>query len=336
MKTNIFNIGLFTLILFFLASCSDDDHNAVAEIPPTQQFEAGLNTINFESEGETLVGGLFLPETYEEGQQLPVIIVSGPWTQVKEQVGYRYGEILAEQGYAALAFDHRFWGESGGEPRNLESTNEKSLDILNAVDFLVDLNAIDENRIAVLGVCAGVGNVSLAAAADTRIQAMATISPWIQHPETTPLFYGGAEGVAARIALAEEAERQYAETGVMPYVPAYDPNDPEAAMFFPVDYYANTERGNIEEWENRFAVQGWSEWLELNSVDFASNVTVPVRIIYGEETFLPQNITAFFDLLPNQNKDIFLISGEHTQFYDLDPFVTETARSAVEHFDLNL
>ena len=40
---------------------------------------------------------------------------------------------MADQGYAALAMDHRFWGESGGEPRFLESTREKSRDVLAAV-----------------------------------------------------------------------------------------------------------------------------------------------------------------------------------------------------------
>ena len=324
---------LALLSLFCFTACEDDEDSFVIDEDP---FVAGLNPVNFESQGVNVVGGLFLPDDYETGDQPPVIIVTGPWTQVKEQVGYRYARVLADQGYAALAMDHRFWGESGGEPRYLESTQEKSLDVLAAVEFLQTVDAVDSDRLGVLGVCAGVGNVSLAAAADDRIQAMATVSPWIQSPQTSPLFYGGDEGVAQRINLSREAQQTYNMTGDMPTVPAYDPNDPAAAMFFEVDYYGNPSRGNVPTWDNNFAVASWEEWMTLNTINMASSISIPVRIVYGNETYLPQNIEAYFSLLSNPESDITLIEGEHTQFYDQDPFVTETTIMAVEHFNEHL
>lgn len=196
-----------------------------------------------------------------------------------------------------------------------------------------EVAAVDPGRIGVLGVCAGVGNASLAIAIDDRIQAMATISPWVQYPETSTTLYGGEEAVNRRLALADAAMLQYQQTGVMSYVPAYDPNDPDAAMYFPVDYYGNPERGNIPEWTNQFAQAGWREWLTLNTVEMARQVDVPTRIVYGTETYLIPNIEAYYDLLPGEEKDIFLIEGEHTQFYDQDPYVTNTATSVAEHFN---
>ena len=321
--------------LAFLPSCGSDDDELVSAV--VDQYRPGLNPVSFESEGETVVGALFLPDTFSAGDQPPVVIVTGPWTQVKEQVGYRYARVMADLGYAALAMDHRFWGESGGEPRFLESTREKSLDVLAAVDFLQDVSAVDATRLGVLGVCAGVGNVSLATAADARIRALATISPWVQHPETSPDLYGGDEGVQERIVRSRLTEETYAETGEMPTVPAYDPNDPEAAMFFEVNYYGNPARGNVPAWNNGFAVAGWEEWLTLNTIDMARDVEVPVRVVYGTETYLTDNVRAYFDNLPNQEESsISQIEGEHTQFYDQDPFVTETAVSAAEHFDAHL
>lgn len=332
MKQIIISIGIAIASIAALSSCEEllPYLDRGGNTPPT--YAPGANDITFPSEGTTIVGTLFLPETYEAGDQLPVIIVSGPWTQVRETVGYRYGRVLAEQGFATLAFDHRYWGESGGEPRYLESTHAKAQDVINAVFYLQDVSAVDADRIGVLGVCAGVGNVSLAVAADERIRAMATISPWVQAPETSPTLYGGEEGVHRRIELANEAQQQYQMTGVMPYVPAYDPNDPNAAMFFPVDYYADPQRGNIPEWTNRFAVAGWEEWLTLNTIDMAREVNVPTRIVYGTETYLTQNIEEYYALLGTEEKDSFLIEGEHTQFYDQDPYVTNTAIRAAEHF----
>lgn len=122
--------------------------------------------------------------------------------------------------------------------------------------------------------------------------------------------------MAKRIKKAEAALAAFKKTGTMPVVDAYNPTNPEAAMFFPVDYYGNAQRGALPQWGNRFAVASWKEWLELDSVAFARNVKVPVKIVYGDKTFLLQNITAYHDLLPGK-KSMEQIGGEHTEFYDL-------------------
>lgn len=328
--------GLFALLFLFAFVACDDDATEELVLPedPVNQLRAGVNEVSFTSETVPMVGDLYLPTDYDGEERLPAVIVSGPWTQVKEQVGATYATPLTEEGFAVLAFDHRYWGESGGEPRYLESATAKSVDIRNAVTYLRTLdNTVDPDRIGVLGVCAGVGNVSLAAAEDDRIHSVATVSPWVQQPSTTPFFYGGEEGVAERIALSQEAEATYAETGEMPTVDAYDPEGNGAAMFFPVDYYGNPQRGAIPEWENRFAVASWQEWLELNTIDIAARVNQPTYIYYGDETFLPDNIQEYYEALPGE-KSIDSVVGEHTEFYDLtggDPTRNAVTRVA-EHF----
>lgn len=88
-------VGVSVIGLFALSSCEEllpfvkgpDGNSSEVYVP-------GANEVTFTSEGETIVGTLFLPEDYQEGDALPVIIVSGPWTQVKEQV-----EATATVGY---------------------------------------------------------------------------------------------------------------------------------------------------------------------------------------------------------------------------------------------
>ena len=70
--------------------------------------------VTFESQNETLVGTLFLPNTYQDGDRLPGVVVTGAWTTVKEQMPSTYATQLAHRGYAALVFDFRGWGESQG------------------------------------------------------------------------------------------------------------------------------------------------------------------------------------------------------------------------------
>lgn len=298
----------------------------------SQPMHTGLNRVTFTSEGETLVGALFLPDAYQPGDRLPVVIVNGPWTQVKEQIGYRYGRKLAELGLASFALDYRFYGESGGEPRQLESTRAKAKDVQNAISFLQTVDVIDPEQIGALGVCAGAGNVIFAASVDSRIKALATVVAWLQQPETTPLIYGDPAVIQHRIDLAQAAEEKYEKTGEMDYVAAYDPADGSgAAMFFPIDYYGNPNRGAIPEWKNQFAVVGWTEWLQLNSVSKAASVQVPTQMVHSDGAAFPQNVRHFFDALTVE-KDLHWTQGEHTQFYDEEPYVDKAARVVVDHF----
>ena len=52
----------------------------------------------FMSEGETLVGNLFLPEG---SKPAGVVVAVGPLTSVKEQAAGAYARAMAERGYAA-------------------------------------------------------------------------------------------------------------------------------------------------------------------------------------------------------------------------------------------
>ncbi|MEM7573428.1 MAG: alpha/beta hydrolase [Bacteroidota bacterium] len=310
---------LLALLLPFAKGEAQNSAIMPTTSPLETDFEPGTNPLQFSSEGELIAATLFLPEAYQAGDQLPVVIVEGPWTQVKEQLAYRYATDLSEQGIAALALDHRYWGESGGSPRFLESSSAKVEDLRNAISFLQQLSLIAEDEIFLLGVCAGAGTVAQTAAMDNRIAGMVTVAAWLQHPSTSPLFYGGEQGVAELIDLAENAANAYLESGEMPYVAAYDPEPGSgAAMAFPSDYYGSANRGAIAEWNNQFAVAGWKEWLELNTIDgVADRIDSPVLMIHSDQSALPDNVRRFYDQV-NGPKQLVWGEGAHTDFYDQD------------------
>ena len=68
--------------------------------------------ITFESNGNRLLGYLFLPEDLAAGQKVPAVVSVGPASSTKGQVPTIYAERLQALGYAALAFDHGSYGES--------------------------------------------------------------------------------------------------------------------------------------------------------------------------------------------------------------------------------
>jgi fermentation-respiration switch protein FrsA (DUF1100 family) len=54
------------------------------------------------------------------------VVTAGPLTSVKEQATGAYARALAARGFAALAFDHRTFGESEGDPRQVEDPRARS------------------------------------------------------------------------------------------------------------------------------------------------------------------------------------------------------------------
>ena len=125
--------------------------------------------------GITLTGDLYLPKN-RGNEPLAALALSGPYGAVKEQSSGLYAQNMAERGFAALAFDPSYTGESGGEPRNVSSPDINTEDFSAAVDYLGLQSFVDKNRIGVIGIC-GFGGFSLGAASvDKRIKAVATTS----------------------------------------------------------------------------------------------------------------------------------------------------------------
>ncbi|MFI8949581.1 alpha/beta hydrolase [Streptomyces sp. NPDC053750] len=108
--------------------------------------------------------------------RLPALVVSGPFGAVKEQSSGLYANEFARRGYVALAFDPSFTGESGGTVRDVASPDIYTEDYSAAVDFLGLQRIVDRERIGAQAVCGLSGIALTAAAADSRIKAVATAS----------------------------------------------------------------------------------------------------------------------------------------------------------------
>lgn len=132
--------------------------------------------VNFKNRyGITLTGDLYLPKNRGTAS-LTALAISGPFGAVKEQSSGLYANQMAERGFAALAFDPSYTGESGGEPRNVASPDINTEDFSAAVDFLGLQSFADKKRIGVIGICGWAGMALNAAAVDKRIKAVATTS----------------------------------------------------------------------------------------------------------------------------------------------------------------
>lgn len=297
---------------------------------PDASYKPGANKVTFTSVGVKMAGNLYLPASYKPGDKLPAVVVAGAWTTVKEQMADLYAKRLAEQGFATLAFDFRFWGESGGEPRQYESPKMKIQDIKNAVTYLQSLPMIDGNRIGGLGVCASAGYMAQAVAEGAGLKSFVTVAAWLHDAESLRSLFG-EEGVRRRMEAGMAALQKYEKIGQVEYVPAYKQNDPKAAMSSPLSYYGSPDRGAIPQWQNQFAVMSWPEWLQFNAIAAAPKVTIPTLFIHSDNSALPDNVRKFYNNMPGP-KNLFWTQGQHTDFYDREPYVTLATQVAAAHF----
>ncbi|HET7003787.1 MAG TPA: alpha/beta hydrolase [Puia sp.] len=125
--------------------------------------------------GIILSGDLYLPKD-SGNKTLAALAIGGPFGAVKEQSSGLYANQMAERGFAALAFDPSYTGESSGEPRNVASPDINTEDYSAAVDFLGLQKSVDRNRIGIIGICGFAGFALNATAVDKRVRAVATTS----------------------------------------------------------------------------------------------------------------------------------------------------------------
>ncbi|MEM6431789.1 MAG: hypothetical protein AAF708_21310, partial [Deinococcota bacterium] len=79
-----------------------------------QTFSKGPNRVEYESQGKKIVGNLYIPEDYKDGEKRPAIVLAPPATSLKEHAAGFYAEKFSKLGYITLAFDTRGIGESQG------------------------------------------------------------------------------------------------------------------------------------------------------------------------------------------------------------------------------
>lgn len=278
--------------------------------------------------GIELAGDLYLPRG--AAGTLAAVAVAGPFGAVKEQCAGLYAEELAARGFAALAFDPSFIGESGGAARNVASPDINTEDFSAAVDFLATRDGIDPEKIGILGIC-GFGGMALnAAAMDTRIKATVTCTMYDMTRVNAKGYFDTADSADARYktkkALNAQRTKDYQSGAYARAGGVADPL-PEDAPFFVKDYYDyyKTPRGYTERSLNSNA--GWNvtsslSFLNMPILRYSNEIRSAVLVIHGDKAHSCYfSKDAFADMVRDNpyagNKELLLIPGAvHTDLYD--------------------
>lgn len=274
--------------------------------------------------GITLSGDLYLPKN-AGNEKLAALAISGPFGAVKEQSSGLYANQMAERGFAVVAFDPSYTGESGGEPRDIASPDINTEDFSAAVDFLGLQNNVDRNKIGIIGIC-GFGGMALnATAIDKRIKAVATTSMY----DMTRVISKGYHDVVTleqRTKTLEDLNQQRwkdAETGKMEYPASHLPekltgNEPQ----FVKDYfnYYKTERGFHERSVN--STKGWRltsalSFMNMPILSYIKEISPrPMLLIAGENAHSKYFSEDIYKMAAEPKELMIIPNAVHVDLYD--------------------
>ncbi|GIP28614.1 alpha/beta hydrolase [Paenibacillus sp. J23TS9] len=276
--------------------------------------------VRFNAQGLQVAAILNTPE--HAGEKNPAIVCVHPGSSCKDQTAGIYAEKLAELGYVTIAFDASFQGESEGEPRYAEYPAARVEDIRCAVDYLTTLDHVDENRIGVLGVCAGGGYAVNAAMTERRIKAVGTVvgaNIGRVNREGDPIK------VLEAIAQQRTAEARGAESMVTQWIPSNQAEREKAGMtdidlVEAVDYYT-TPRGQSPNSPNKLKFTSMGSVIGFDAFHLAESLlTQPLQIIIGDVQGAFGSCKdghELYNRAASEKKDLFVIEGaSHYDLYD--------------------
>jgi uncharacterized protein len=283
-------------------------------------------TFTFTSAGDRLVGVLYRPAQ----QPVAAVVTTGPLTSVKEQATGAYARALAERGFAALAFDHRMFGESAGEPRQFERPEGKADDVRAAVTALRADDRTRDLPVVAVGICAGGGYMAKAVADDPRISAFAGVAGY--YSDAAAFAESSPDAYQAAIDRGLAAEKRWRETGAAETIPAVAPDGGDVAMPLREAYeFYGTPRGAVDNYTNGFAVQSLAYTTPFDAQEAAARIGTPFLLIHSEHALAPPLARNFYAAVNTQKSELWLESQGQIDFYDQPRLIDPATDAIAEH-----
>ncbi|WP_292010879.1 alpha/beta hydrolase [Chryseobacterium sp.] len=274
--------------------------------------------------GITLSGDLYLPKN-TGNEKLAALAISGPFGAVKEQSSGLYANQMAERGFAVIAFDPSYTGESGGEPRDISSPDMNTEDFSAAVDFLGLQNNVDRNKIGIIGICGFATFALNATIADKRVKAVATTSAYDISRVSAKGYYDKMTQEERTKAFETMSLQRWvdAENETPEYPTTHLPeklngDEPQFVKDY-FDYY-KTPRGY-----HKRSLNSNKGWTKTNSMAFANSVLLsyikeisprPMLLIAGENAHSRYMSEDIYKMAEEPKELMIIPNAVHVDLYD--------------------
>ena len=272
--------------------------------------------------GIELAADLYMPK--EAKEKLPAIALCGPFGAVKEQSSGLYAQEMASRGFLTIAFDPSFTGESGGEVRYMNSPDINVEDFQAAVDYLSNLENVDNNKISIIGICGWGGMALQTACIDTRIKASVAVTMYDMSRVTGNGYFDNDDSeekrYAQRVALNNQRTIDFKNKSYKLGGGVVD--DPTGMPDFVKQYYDyyKTKRGYHKRSLNSNG--GWNvtastSLLNTRLLTYAAEIRSAVLIVHGDKAHSLYFGKDAFKLLKGDNKELLIVKdATHCDLYD--------------------
>lgn len=281
-----------------------------------------MEAVEFDAGGTTLRGDLRRPDSTAPGDAAPAIVLSHGLSGVKEFCT-PYAEAFTAAGFVTLAYDHRGFGASDGEPRQEIDGWRQALDQLDAITFTRTLPGVDADRVGLWGTSLSGGHALIGAAVDRRIRAVVS-----QVPATSG--WGGLRRLVrpdlmSVLRQAFDADRVARQGGAEPGLLPVGSPDPMAQVVLPSrgtwDYLERAAK-TAPSWRNEVTIRSVENLIAYEPAALIDRIgpTPLLMIVASDDEDCPteEQLAAYNKAL--EPKRVLVVPGDHYSVY-------------AEHFD---
>lgn len=269
--------------------------------------------VRFDAGGVALVGYLHRPA--ETNALLPCVVLGHGFSGTQDRLAYAAGR-FAEAGFAALTFDYRSFGESGGEPRQVVDVRAQLEDWRAAIRFARGVGGVDPERIALWGSSLGGGHVVTVAAGDPRVAAVVAQIPFNGFPRRVE---GRSAQDTLRLLWAMTVDAARGRLGLSPrYIPMVGaPGEVAVTVTARARRHIATLSGTSGSslWRNEVAPRGLFGMMRYRPGEVAHRLKMPLLVCSAEDDLeaLEENTRQLAERAPRG--ELRRYPGVHFDFY---------------------
>jgi len=263
----------------------------------------------------TCAAWLYLPDGVDKP---PVIVMANGFCGERDMLMPAYAERFARAGFATLAFDYRYWGDSGGLPRYDVVAEDQVDDYLSAIAWVRSAGEVDGSRVAVWGTSFSGAHAVTVASRDHRVRAVISQVPGLAPPKHHHRLYaGGALWKLVRLAFMDKKRLKKGEERI--YIKAYGE---EGEFSFMPGAAGFVTQGVPEEsdWPNLVTPGMLLDADEYHPLRYARDVESPTLFIVAEQDAYVGNKGAYKAADRIGDARVESIDVGHFEFYTGESF----------------
>lgn len=236
--------------------------------------------LRFPSGSTTCAADLYMPAN--AGARVPCVVMGHGFTGTRDLGLASYAMRFASAGVAAVVFDYRHFGTSGGEPRQLLSIRDQLEDWRAAIAFARGCAELDPARVAIWGTSLSGGHVIAIAADDPAIAAVVAQVPWLGVVRGHKSPWRVTSLVALVTAAIRDTIRMH--RGASPLLVPVVGRAGELAVFTGDDAaaFAHRFRASAPSWRNEIAARSLLQLVRYRPYRAAARLAMPVLLCVAE------------------------------------------------------